>query len=775
MIGLLNKIIRTRREEQGAAIIFSVMGSLVVLALAYMLMLSTTQNLTVAFFTNNDSKLNAINETGISMATTLINSGYDYKQHNSENPYVSEKQVFTDGVFRTVEKFEWYAEPFDIADTQFCTGELSQHVPGSMEVLVVGGGGSGGGSIGGGGGAGGFIETTTVVQAGEHQVFVGAGGVAALPQEAGNAGQDSSIFGFTALGGGGGGAVVADNTVLPPTSGGSGGGATASTTTVSPQSGGLGAAGQGTRGGDSIATTPTSPAGSGGGGAGTSGFQASNSVGGNGGDGLASLITGVQTFYASGGGGAAESGSGTSGAGGNGGGGSGGLGEAPGGDALPNTGSGGGGAYGFVNNLSGAGASGIVIVRYPTEIDGISTKTTATGGSVEEITVGTTKYNVHSFTTAGEDTFNLITTGANKYNCGLNLYVTSSMPYYSANAKLVTKTILTPFEYENAAINSNVISYLPVKTSLFRSGIHALGTLTIDQGASLYSHYGNDDLASSGTVLGTSSSLNAASLGAQTNVVINSTNVSAADLLTISLFHASGSNPASYTHAGCTISSVECPRVLINKQNFKINPTAHNNWMSETCTNVLNSFTSTQIIPAGVTCVTASSISLGNNPVFGTYDNPSILIVNGNVNFVQNANLNIDRSPRNLQIYVTGSIANTPAENSTSNINALLAATGTGSNISLQELNMNSSVNFSGSMFASNNITLSGNLNIWHDLNTKFINNPEATMVYQRSSTDNITYVPEPFNIANLGTAFGEQWTPDTSQGNANPQNGGGQ
>lgn len=779
MSKIFQTITHSKEKEQGAAIIFSVMGSLIVLALAYMLMLSTTQNLTVAFFTNNDSKLTTMNSAGVNLATSLINNGYDYTQHDETNPYVRTTTKIINGKVEIIEKTEWYVEPFDISNTDFCETQLAGHTPGLMETLIVGGGGSGGGSIGGGGGAGGFLEIMEdssekiIITAGEYPVIVGAGGAPATSQEAGTSGQDSSVFGKTALGGGGGAAVLANDTVLSATPGGSGGGATNSGVTSTINPGGLGTSGQGNRGGDSVSLS-SSPVGSGGGGAGSTGVQALSSFGGNGGDGLASSITGEQTFYAAGGGGAAESTTGTAGSGGVGGGGSGGLGESPGGDALPNTGSGGGGAYAFSNTLSGAGASGIVVIRYPTEINGNTTNMLATGGTIEEITLGSKKYNVHIFTEAGESTFNLISSGERKYNCGLNLYVKSSMPYYSDTAYLKTLTILTPFEFDSASISNGVITYSPSKTSLLRGGIHALNELNINNDVKIYSYYSSDDIASSSPLLSSLTSLNSASLSSQKEINIDSAEVSVADFSSINLYHDSGSTPSTYQHAACMIGILECPALITNKQNFKISTSEHNSWLESVCDSPLVSFGNAQTIPEGITCVDAS-ITLGNNTVLGTYENPSILIVDGNITFTENASLNLDKPARQLQIYTTGSVVNNSEENSTSYINAIIVATGASSNITLEELNSTSTLTFAGSMFSSNNINLSGNIEIWHDLNTKFIKNPQAKLVYQKNITDNIQYIPEPFNIANLGTTFGEEWTPDTTQGNANTPNNGGE
>jgi hypothetical protein len=239
------------------------------------------------------------------------------------------------------------------------TGATSFNPPvtSNIEVLVVAGGGAGGGTSGptsgghyngGGGGAGGLLSSTTyAVTAGSAvAVTVGAGGASVTSLD-GNNGLNSVFGTMTSIGGGGGGRYGTAGK-----NGGSGGGSGRDNGTA-----GTGTVGQGNNGG-------TGENG-GGGGAGAVGLAA-------GGIGVSSSITGVATYYA-GGGGAATGGS-TGGAGGLGGGGAGrnpnNVNGIPGNatDATPNTGGGGGGAGGAngVAYSSGAGGSGIVIVKYLT-------------------------------------------------------------------------------------------------------------------------------------------------------------------------------------------------------------------------------------------------------------------------------------------------------------------------------------------------------------------------------------------------------------------------
>jgi hypothetical protein len=254
----------------------------------------------------------------------------------------------------------------------------------SVDYLVVAGGGSGGhgNNGGGGGGAGGFREgrqcasaytaSPLVAPAGlpvsatTYPVTVGGGAVGVAQPNVGIQGTSSVFSTITSTGGGGGGRWSTGG----QTAGGSGGG--------SAQPSGTGGAGN---------TPPTSPSQGnnggnlgynqmgGGGGAGAGGTPGHSGCGcgsntdrngkGGGGNGVATSISGSPTSYGGGGGGGFSNAPGLSPAsdyapGGTGGGANGGPGTQ---NGSTNTGGGGGGAPGIAPN-SGAGGSGIVIVRY---------------------------------------------------------------------------------------------------------------------------------------------------------------------------------------------------------------------------------------------------------------------------------------------------------------------------------------------------------------------------------------------------------------------------
>ena len=247
---------------------------------------------------------------------------------------------------------------------------------------VVAGGGAGGvgGSTvtGAGGGAGGFREgrnapidnftasplvanaptNAITVTATSFPIQVGGGGASVASGDlTGNSGTPSIFSTITSAGGGGGGGNNANETA-----GGSGGGGK--------ESDGSGAAGntpsttpsQGNNGGAGSETGNASGGGGGAGGVGGPGNPGPAAVGGAG---VSSSITGSPVTRAGGGG--SQAASGGSGGGGNGGGSpsfpNGGA-NAPGGSGTDNTGGGGGGAVINVTPGSGAGGSGIVIIRY---------------------------------------------------------------------------------------------------------------------------------------------------------------------------------------------------------------------------------------------------------------------------------------------------------------------------------------------------------------------------------------------------------------------------
>jgi hypothetical protein len=307
-----------------------------------------------------------------------------------------------------------------------------------VEYLIVGGGGSGGSYVGGGGGGGGVRQGSfTLTSAQTYSIVVGAGAAGAGSTSAstsiqGNNGGSSSAFGITATGGGGGGRYAE----IAGSAGGSGGGAGGFQNGTG--AGGAGTSGQGFAGGSSQGPRPRGfTGGGGGGGAQVAGETSTNALnsGGDGGAGVPSLISGSLVYYGGGGGGGNFADGVRPGNGGLGGGGGGssnfanvsGLGGVSGlnvggngspsgdpnnlgGNGGANTGGGGGGNGHY--GLSGAGGSGIVIIRYPITPPVEFIAASATGGTTSTTTVGGVTYRIHSFTSLGSQTFTVNNIGS---------------------------------------------------------------------------------------------------------------------------------------------------------------------------------------------------------------------------------------------------------------------------------------------------------------------------------------------------------------------------
>jgi hypothetical protein len=257
---------------------------------------------------------------------------------------------------------------------------------GPAEVLIVAGGGSGGVDAGGGGGGGGVIQASVNLSTTSYSIVVGTGG-AARPGTSddgpGNGGANSTAFGLTALGGAGGTGWA--NGGVPPNpngtgiNGGSGSGQSVAGVggPVNPQGAGTGlqpgsaSGGFGNNGGTAVLGFA-----GGGGGAGGAGGVATSGVPGVGGIGYLpyrSLGAGFGTSdrFGAGGTGGHDYAGGTR------------IGSAPTNNGVAkqtldnpelaspaNTGHGGHGAN-HNDRTSGAGGSGIVIVRYPISIVGL--------------------------------------------------------------------------------------------------------------------------------------------------------------------------------------------------------------------------------------------------------------------------------------------------------------------------------------------------------------------------------------------------------------------
>lgn len=276
-----------------------------------------------------------------------------------------------------------------------CTWTVPSGVT-SLGILAVGGGGGGSSRHGGGGSAGGFVEnaSVTVPSGVSLSITVGAGGAGGVSTvaQAGSSGTTTSITGtgfsgFSASGGPGGsfaGGATAPNGFTA----GVGGGSWACTGDSSGYCGGGGAGSSAN--GENADNGGNNRAGNGGAGSTASIFNST----------VASTL-GIPTAFGGGGGGGADGGStaGTASFGG----GAGSVGPNPAGSATVNTGGGGGGS-GYLNaggqGTAGAGASGIVVIRWANLLGSVSLNGTnqyLNAGASNDWNIGTGDFTIEWF------------------------------------------------------------------------------------------------------------------------------------------------------------------------------------------------------------------------------------------------------------------------------------------------------------------------------------------------------------------------------------------
>ncbi|MTA58928.1 MAG: hypothetical protein F2550_01165, partial [Actinobacteria bacterium] len=219
-----------------------------------------------------------------------------------------ESQITKSGVTATSSDVEVSSYSiYCVAKFKTVAGDYRFTVPAGitkLDYLVVGGGGGG---ASGGGGAGGVLMANdyAVTPGTAITVAVGRGGDGGTggngTTSLATKGSSSTFANITALGGGKGGDNSSSSTDV---NGASGGGSRFDCTNQNCGNGiaGTSVAGQGNNGGYS--TYNSYGAGGGGGGAGGAGLNTTrNYIGGKGGIGLASSITGTETYYGGGGGG----------------------------------------------------------------------------------------------------------------------------------------------------------------------------------------------------------------------------------------------------------------------------------------------------------------------------------------------------------------------------------------------------------------------------------------------------------------------------------------
>jgi len=354
-----------------------------------------TNNVTVT--PNGTDKIGSLNENAIleteGQSVTLVyvdsTQGWINTMDSTSNvrgapPFI----VATGGTITTCGNCKIHTFTGPGTFTVSCVAECAAYNQVSyMVVAGGGGGGSGTDNSGGGGGAGGFREDKSpitpytasplegagpiTVTATGFPITVGGGGSAGgFPSGQATAGASSVFSTITSAGGGfGGNQTTGQRAGGSGGSGGGGGGGLYGNGTAGSGNSPPTSPAQGQNGGTNAPGGPAADASAGGGGGATdtgTSVGPSNAGGGQGGDGATTGINGSNTAFAGGGGGAkypaGTSGNGTGGAGGGGAGNQGNPGTT-GTNGTINTGGGGGGVY-CGPTVSGAGGSGIVVIRY---------------------------------------------------------------------------------------------------------------------------------------------------------------------------------------------------------------------------------------------------------------------------------------------------------------------------------------------------------------------------------------------------------------------------
>lgn len=357
------------------------------------------------------------------------------------------------------------------------------------------------------------------------------------------------------------------------------------------------------------------------------------------------------------------------------------------------------------------------------------------------------------------------TTGSSvNYNCGYYLYSKATMPDLSETAEVTVRTILVPTPITGATTTENgAITYSARNVSLARHGIYGLNEVEINQGVELYTYYSVD--SNVGTPLPTdfSQSNNKASIASNGNISINSSKITDARMAAYNKYRIGDFVAGSPMYANCYFAGSGCNPDKWNNQAYAFDFSAHEEWMTDACSTYTGGFDSTTPIAQGVTCLNGDTV-LDSNIVEGNSSTPSILIINGDLTITPNAQLNIDRAPYFLQIYVNGDVLFPLAENAETNVSAIIIASGANTgiiNINTQE---SSKINLYGVLVA-NSITMSGNITFWQDLNTKYLRNND-NVVYQFFSMEVTSAVRDSIPISILGNIYGEGFVIDSNSYN---------
>jgi hypothetical protein len=118
---MIRKLMFNRRNEKGAAIIFGFMFSLLALGLSFIIMMTTVTSVNVASVASVNKRLQLSSESAINTAVFLINSGYNFAQHNALNKFKGYDSVGAGSLKVNNISWEWWVEPVDIDSTNKCT------------------------------------------------------------------------------------------------------------------------------------------------------------------------------------------------------------------------------------------------------------------------------------------------------------------------------------------------------------------------------------------------------------------------------------------------------------------------------------------------------------------------------------------------------------------------------------------------------------------------------------------------------------------------------
>lgn len=352
------------------------------------------------------------------------------------------------------------------------------------------------------------------------------------------------------------------------------------------------------------------------------------------------------------------------------------------------------------------------------------------------------------------------------YNCGYYLYSKATMPDLSTTAQVTVRAILVPTPMATASkTTSGAITYTARNVSMARHGIYGLNGVSIGQGVELYTYYSVDSNAGAPLPTSSTESNNKFSLATNTSILINDTSITDARIAAYNLYRNGDFINGNPQYATCMFNGSSCNSDKHNQQAYAFNFNSHEDWMVDACTSYNNDFTLNSPIPAGVTCLNGN-ITLDTNIVEGNANTPSILIINGELNFTPNAQLNIDKAPSFLQIYVNGNVGFNVEESAESNISAIIMASGTNAGeISIDPGYESSRINLYGTLVG-NTVNATGKVTIWQDLNTKYLRNTTDNVAYQFFSLEITSAVRDNIPISIIGDIYGEGFTIDSGANN---------